>query len=146
MSPACIFPEIISVEPYLKQALEDSFVEAAIHTSQVDNRPRKLKGVQSGEEQILVSTYSLCRRMLCQAIETITWKHSYDCFIRSLRQKQIDRPDRTVFYPCVPIARPVKILTEAIFTLEKIISKPGLRTLDIYLESERVKVVTVKCT
>ena len=42
--------------------------------------------------------------MFCQAIGAIIWKHSCDCFKPSLRQKRIDHPDNTVFYPCVPIA------------------------------------------
>ena len=43
----------------------------------------------------------LCHRICCQETWTIIWKHSCDCFKRSLRQKRIDFPDRIVFYPCV---------------------------------------------
>ena len=47
-----------------------------------------------------------CRRIFCQTIGTIIWKaqkHSCDCFKWSLRQKQLDHSDRTMFYPCAPI-------------------------------------------
>ena len=46
----------------------------------------------------------LCCRIFSQTIGAITWKHSCDCFKRSLHQKRLDRSHRTVFYPCVPIA------------------------------------------
>ena len=59
-----------------------------------------------------------------------------DCFKRFLRQKRIDRPDRTVFYPCVPPDCVIKnSVTETILTwietvqttMTSIICKPGLK-------------------
>ena len=57
-------------------------------------------------------------------IWTIIWKYSSDCFKRYLRQKQLDRPDGSVFY--VPIACQKNSAGETIITSEPIIRKPDL--------------------
>ena len=46
----------------------------------------------------------LCRKIFFLSSDCDDQMEILDCFKRPLRQKQLDHPDKTVFYPRVPIA------------------------------------------